>query len=373
MALPNDGGVLAPRDLGMGRLFESVRDAVIVADADTGRMVLWNPAAAKIFGYSSAEALGMSVEELVPDYLRARHRAGMARYRDTGHGRYIDSSEPLDLPAVRKTGEEIRVELTLSPIEPVDEAAIEGSFVLAIVRDATERKQAEEEVRRLNGELEERVKERTARLEATLDELRSNEGRLLESEERFRITFDYTAVGMAHVAPDGRWLRVNDKLCETIGYSREELRGLTFQDITHPDDLDADLEQARRMLEGKIRSYHREKRYVRKDGTVVWISLAVSLIREPSGEPDCFISVVEDITSRKLNELVPDPLTARELEVLRYVALGQTNPQIARNLAYSVGTIKLHVQHIITKLGVENRAQAATRAVEIGLLPLPSR
>ena len=85
--LPNEGEVLAPRDLGIGRLFESVRDAVIVTDANTGRMVLWNPAAEEIFGYPTAEALGMSVEDLVPEHLRARHRAGMAGYRDTGHGR----------------------------------------------------------------------------------------------------------------------------------------------------------------------------------------------------------------------------------------------------------------------------------------------
>src|SRR5215211_648436 len=111
----------------MGYLFESIRDAVIVADANTGRIVLWNPAAENIFGYSSAEALGMRVGELVPDYLKARHRAGMAGYRDTGHGRYIDSNTVLDLPALHKSGEESRVELTLSPTEPVRGAAVEGA------------------------------------------------------------------------------------------------------------------------------------------------------------------------------------------------------------------------------------------------------
>ncbi len=299
--MPNNGGTLAPRDLGMGRLFESIRDAVIVADANTGRMVLWNPAAEKIFGYSSAEALGMSVEELVPDYLRARHRAGMAGYRNTGRGRYIDSNAVLDLPALRKGGEEIRVELTLSPIEPV-RRAVEGRFVLAIVRDATERKRAEEEVRRLNERLEERVKERTARLEATLDELRSNEVRLLESEERFRATFEQAAVGMAHVGVDGRWLRVNQKLCDIVGYPREELLGLRFQDITHPEDLETDLGYLRRLLIGEIGTYSMEKRYFRKDGSIVWINLTVSLVREDSGEPAYFITVIEDISQRKLAE-----------------------------------------------------------------------
>ena len=303
MASANNEGILAPRDLGIGRLFKTVRDAVIVADADTGRIVLWNPAAEETFGYAAAEALGMSVEELVPDYLRARHRAGMARYRDTGHGPYIDSNAALDLPAVRKTGEEIRVELTLSPIEPEREAAAEGRFVLAIVRDTTDRKRAEEEVRRLNAELEERVKERTSRLEATLDELRSNERRLLESEGRFRATFEQAAVGMAHVGADGRWLRVNQKLCDIVGYPREELLGLRFQDITHPDDLETDLDYLRRMLLGEIGTYSTEKRYFRKDGSIVWINLTVSSVRdEGSGEVAYFISVVEDISQRKRAE-----------------------------------------------------------------------
>jgi PAS domain S-box-containing protein len=296
---PSEGEVFAPWDLGMGRLFESIRDAVIVADANTGTMVLWNPAAEEIFGYSAAEALGMSVEALVPDYLRARHRAGMAGYRDTGHGRYINSNTALDLPAVRKTGEEIRIELTLSPIEPVDEAAAEGRFVLAIVRDATERKRAEEQVKRLNEELEGRVAERTARLEAAIGELRSNEGRLLESEERFRATFEQAAVGMAHVGADGRWLRVNQKLCEIVGYSREELLSKTFQDITHPEDLGADLDELRRLLAGETGTYSMEKRYFRKDGPVVWINLTVSLVRGAAGEPAYFIAVIEDISRRK--------------------------------------------------------------------------
>jgi PAS domain S-box-containing protein len=193
--------------------------------------------------------------------------------------------------------------LTLSPIEPVrDAAAVEGRFVLALVRDATDRRRAEEEVRRLNGELEERVKERTARLEATLDELRSNEGRLLESEERFKAAFEQAAVGMAYVGVDGRWLRVNQKLCDIVGYPREELLSLRFQDITYPEDLEMDLGYLRRLLTGEIGTYSTEKRYFRKDGSIVWINLTVSSVREVSGETTYFISVIEDISQRKQAE-----------------------------------------------------------------------
>src|SRR5215204_3819317 len=98
---------LRPEDLGFGRLFERVRDAVIVADAMTQRIILWNAAAAKMFGYSASEALELRVEALVPEPLKAAHRAGIARYAETGHGSYIDSDALLDLPAVRKNDEEI--------------------------------------------------------------------------------------------------------------------------------------------------------------------------------------------------------------------------------------------------------------------------
>ena len=133
-------------------------------------------------------------------------------------------------------------------------------------------------------------------------ERNSVEGKLRESEERFRATFEQAAVGMGHTAPDGRWLRANAKLCEIVGYSREELIGLTFEEITHPDDLANDLANARRLLAGEIEVYCTEKRYVRKGGSIVWVELTVSLMREPSGVPRYFIAVVEDISERKRTE-----------------------------------------------------------------------
>ena len=109
------GEQLRPEDLGFGRLFERIQDAVIVADAETQRIVLWNAAAARMFGYPASEALKLRVEELVPEPLKDAHRAGITRYARTRHGQYIDSDAPLDLPAVKKNGEEIQRRAVLEP------------------------------------------------------------------------------------------------------------------------------------------------------------------------------------------------------------------------------------------------------------------
>lgn len=142
------------------------------------------------------------------------------------------------------------------------------------------------------------------------------EAALQESEARFVATFEQAAVGIALVSPEGQWLRVNHKLCEIVGYGETELLTRTFQDITHPDDLDSDLGQVRRMLAREIDSYTMEKRYIRKDGTVVWINLTVALVWKPEGVPDYFISVVEDIDSRKAAETALQESEARYRSLL---------------------------------------------------------
>ena len=126
---------------------------------------------------------------------------------------------------------------------------------------------------------------------------------LRESEERFRATFEQAAVGISHVGLDGRWLRVNNRLCEITGYPRDELLAMTFQDLTLPEDLEPDLTLVRESIAGEIDGYHLEKRYVRKGGALIWINLTVSLVRDAdTGDPLYFISVVEDITARKSTE-----------------------------------------------------------------------
>src|SRR5215831_1495906 len=122
---------------------------------------------------------------------------------------------------------------------------------------------------------------------------------LRDSGARFRATFENAAVGIARVAPDGCWLEVNQRLCDIVGYTRKELMTKKFGDITHPDDLESDWNQARRLLAGEIENYSKEKRYFRKDSSIVWVNLTVSLARKADGSPDYFVSVIEDISARK--------------------------------------------------------------------------
>ncbi len=127
-------------------------------------------------------------------------------------------------------------------------------------------------------------------------------GILAEREARFQATFDNAAVGIAHVAPDGRWLRVNQALCRILGYPVDELLTMTFQDVTYPDDLPAELAQVERMREGKLDNYDMDKRYLRKDGAIVWGRLTRSAVRKSDKSIDYFVAVIEDISARKRAE-----------------------------------------------------------------------
>jgi diguanylate cyclase (GGDEF)-like protein/PAS domain S-box-containing protein len=132
-----------------------------------------------------------------------------------------------------------------------------------------------------------------------ITERRRVEAALRESEQRFRRSFRDSTIGMALVATDGRWLQVNRSLCEMVGYPQEELLEKTFQDITHPDDLEKDLDHLRRLLAGEIRTYQMEKRYFHREGHVVWILLSVSLVHDEESEPLYFVSQIQDVSERK--------------------------------------------------------------------------
>ena len=151
-------------------------------------------------------------------------------------------------------------------------------------------------LREVNRELQEQL----TRLKEELLERAQPTGE--EWHERYRAIFEQAAVGVGRVADDGRWLEVNRKLCEIVGYSEAELLELTSQDITHPDDVNRDLEFVRKVLAGEVQNFSMEKRYIRKDRSLVWVNLTVSLERDAAGAPRYLIVIVEDISGRKAAE-----------------------------------------------------------------------
>ncbi|MGK2931330.1 MAG: sensor domain-containing diguanylate cyclase [Solirubrobacterales bacterium] len=122
---------------------------------------------------------------------------------------------------------------------------------------------------------------------------------LKQANEQFKVAFDKAPIGMALVDLDGSWLKVNSALCKITGYSVEDFQGQRFADITHPNDLEEDLENASRLLAGEQTTYTMEKRYIKKDGRLVWVELNGSLVRDDQGEPLHFIAQIQDISVRK--------------------------------------------------------------------------
>jgi PAS domain S-box-containing protein len=161
---------------------------------------------------------------------------------------------------------------------------------------------------------------------------RESEQSLRESEERFRHTFENAAVGIALVDIDGTWLRLNSRYCEIVGYDHDELLARTFQDITHPDDLGADLAKFESMMRGEISSYQMEKRYIHKDGRDVWILLTKALQRDENGEPHYCISVVQDIGARKRAEEALQKSEARSRLAQQVGGVGTFEWDIRRNV-----------------------------------------
>jgi PAS domain S-box-containing protein len=135
-----------------------------------------------------------------------------------------------------------------------------------------------------------------------ITQARAADAALRKSEARFRAIFEQAAVGMAEADLDGRLIRVNDRLCGMLGYTRDEMLAVTFREVTHPDDLAMDLAHLQRLLAGEVETFVMEKRYIHKNGSHIWAALTVSLVRDQTGAPEYLIGVIEDISERKLAE-----------------------------------------------------------------------
>ena len=237
---------------------------MFLAMDNQGHIRLINRKGLEILGYDERELLGQDWfgKCLPPDTVEQVRGV----FRQVMQGRY-DCPEYHENPVLTKKGDVRLMAWHNACLKDADGSAI---GVLSSGLDITERRRAQKALR--------------------------------QSEKRYRATFEQTAVGVCHADFQGRFLRVNQCLCDFWGYSADELRDIQCREITHPDDLPMSMEHDDRLLSGEIDSYSLEKRYLKKDGSQMWGQVTVSLVKDDEGKPEYFISIVRDISARKKME-----------------------------------------------------------------------
>jgi PAS domain S-box-containing protein len=267
-------------------MFQGHNAVMLLIDPESGQIVDANRAAELFYGYPRAAFLTMRIEDintLSPEEVAAERRRALAEERN-----YFQFRHQLANGQVRT------VNVHSSPID-----IKQRKLLYSIIYDTTDRVQAE--------------------------------AALAESEALFRGTFEQAAVGIAQTLPDGSYLKINQRYCDIVGYSREELFESNYREITHPDDRDTDLEQVKKIQAGEIQTYPHEKRYVRKDSSIVWVNLTISVVSEASGVPKYFIGAIQDITDRKQTETELVRLYGEEQQRAEFLtSLQQIGDQLAR-------------------------------------------
>ncbi len=238
------------------RIMDSSADVICTLDA-VGRFVEVGAACERLWGYLREELIG----RLSTEWVDATGRKQSDEILDAV--RRGATTHEFENRFVCKDGSSI--EMGWSAVW-----SAQDRLIYCVARDITERKRSEEALRR--------------------------------SEERFSAAFEFAPIGIAIVDLDGRWLKVNETLCELLGYSNEELVGRSFRDIGHEKHAHQDVRMMERLLTGESRFYHNERRYLHKDGYGVWVLLGVSLVRNSAGQPLHFISQMQDISERKIAE-----------------------------------------------------------------------
>jgi diguanylate cyclase (GGDEF)-like protein/PAS domain S-box-containing protein len=247
-----------------------------------GRWTQVNPALCELLGYSEEELLELTYVDVThPDdrssSIRRRNKQlkGLAPAKRI-EKRYVRADDSVVWVAVSST--------------VVESAAGEPLYTVAQIEDITARVHVQQ--------------------------------KLAVVEERFHRAFDGAPIGMALVTPDGRWLQVNPAFCELLGYSADELTSRTFMDVTHPDDLEDSIEHSRRQLDGEVDRLRIEKRYLRSDGTVVWVALTSTLARGDDGKPLHFVAQIEDVTERVRTRRALEEAEERFRSAFDYAPIG---------------------------------------------------
>ena len=244
-------------------IVEQSNDAIISRSPD-GRFQSWNAGAERMFGYTAAEAIGQPIGLILPPAERAEVGHKIER---TLRGEGV---APYETRRLTKDGRVIDVMVSVSPIKDANSTVTSVSIIF---HDIGERKRAEQALR--------------------------------ESEQRFRAMFDHASVGITMRSALDRtrpWVQVNDRFCRLLGYTREELLQLSTAAITPPDEQAAADQDNVRLRRGEISSYVREKRILRKDGSIIWVDLSVAALPDAEGRPGNIIAVYQDITERKRAE-----------------------------------------------------------------------
>ncbi|MEJ2793640.1 PAS domain S-box protein [Iodobacter sp. LRB] len=195
----------------------------------------------------------------------------------------------------------------------------------------------------------------------TRSQMSYSEKKIQEGEARFRTVFERAGVGIALVAPDGSWISVNEALCQIVGYSKAELLQLTFQDITCPEDLDADLHLLQQLVADQIDRYQLEKRYIRKNGSTVWVNLVVTKYVGEKGELDYFVSIIKNIQDRKEAEesLAALRLSLEERVLSRTHDLQEANEKLSFAMAQQLqSALALRKREAELSMVIENANDA---------------